>query len=91
MSDRTHHLCFSCARADNGGDNNRFITRFHDLLRKEHEAAGVSEVKTLLRFRDVPEGFIKGSPPIPVDPVHWECRKRLRVCDHVDLENRIRS
>jgi hypothetical protein len=46
MTNRTHHVFFSYARADNGEDNNHFITRFHELLCKEHEAVTGRELKT---------------------------------------------
>ena len=46
MTNRTHHVFFSYARADNGEANNHFVTRFHDLLCKEHQAVTGRELKT---------------------------------------------
>ena len=56
MSDRTHHVFFSYARADNGADNNHFITRFHDLLCKQHQAVTGRELKTFFDTQAIDEG-----------------------------------
>src|SRR6056297_4056495 len=56
MTNRTHHVFFSYARADNGEENNHFVTRFHDLLRKEHQAVTGRELKTFFDTKAIEEG-----------------------------------
>jgi hypothetical protein len=56
MPNRTHHVFFSYARKDNGEDNNQFVTRFHDLLCKEHEAVTGRELKTFLDTKSIEKG-----------------------------------
>ena len=56
MTNRTHHVFFSYARADNGEDNNHFVTRFHDLLCKEHQAVTGRELKTFFDTKAIEEG-----------------------------------
>ena len=56
MTNRTYHVFFSYARADDGEDNNHFITRFHDLLCKEHEAVTGRELKTFFDTKAIEEG-----------------------------------
>ena len=55
MTNRTHHVFFSYARAGNGEDNNQFITRFHDLLCKEHQAVTGRELKSLFDTKAISE------------------------------------
>ena len=56
MTNRTHHVFFSYARADNGEYNNHFVTRFHDLLCKEHQAVTGRELKTFFDTKAIEEG-----------------------------------
>src|SRR6056297_1825695 len=56
MTNRTHHVFFSYARTDNGEENNHFVSRFHDLLLKEHQAVTGRELKTFLDTQAIGEG-----------------------------------
>jgi len=56
MTNRTHHVFFSYARTDNGEENNHFVSRFHDLLLKEHQAVTGRELKTFFDTQAIGEG-----------------------------------
>jgi hypothetical protein len=56
MSNHTHHVFFSYARKDNGEDNNHFIIRFHDLLRKDHKAVTGRVLKTFTDTEAIDSG-----------------------------------
>src|SRR6056297_271523 len=56
MTARTHHVFFSYARADNGEENNHFVSQFHDLLCKEHQEVTGRELKTFFDTEAIEEG-----------------------------------
>ena len=56
MTNGTHHVFFSYARKDNEPDNNHFVTRFHDLLCKEHQVVTGRELKTFFDAKAIEEG-----------------------------------
>lgn len=64
MANRSYHVFFSYARADNLEDNNHFISRFHDLLCKQHQYVTGRELETFFDTASIDGGE------------HWQTRLR---------------